>query len=64
MRVESGANEESRWDVMGMTDIPLLFGPYGSGALEYVDRLALYGANACWFHMFDPEAFDRQASFI
>jgi hypothetical protein len=39
-------------------DIPLLFGPYGSGALEYVDRLAQYGANACWFHMFDPEAFE------
>lgn len=38
--------------------IPLLFGPYGSGALEYVDRLIAYGANACWFHMLDPEAFD------
>lgn len=38
--------------------IPLLFGPYGSGALEYVDRLIEFGANACWFHMFDREAFD------
>jgi len=38
--------------------IPLLFGPYGSGALEYVDRLMAYGANACWFHMFDPGAFE------
>jgi len=38
--------------------IPLLFGPYGSGALEYVDQLAQYGANAVWFHMFNPEAFE------
>ena len=38
--------------------IPLLFGPYGSGALEYVDRFMEYGANACWFHMFDPGAFE------
>jgi hypothetical protein len=38
--------------------IQLLFGPYGSGALDYVERLAPYGANACWFHMFNPEAFE------
>lgn len=37
--------------------IPLLFGPYGSAALEYADRLAGHGANACWFHMFDERAF-------
>lgn len=41
--------------------IPLLFGPYGSGALDYVDRLAQYGANACWFHMFNPQAFEACA---
>lgn len=38
--------------------IPLLFGPYGSGALEHADQLARYGANAVWFHMFNPEAFE------
>jgi hypothetical protein len=38
--------------------IPLLFGPYGSAALEHIDRLAAHGANACWFHMFDAAAFD------
>ncbi len=44
--------------------VPLLFGPYGSAALEYVDRFATYGANACWFHGFDAAAFeacDRQS---
>lgn len=40
---------------------PLLFGPYGSSSLAYVDRLAAYGANACWFHMFDAAAFDACA---
>lgn len=39
-------------------DIPLLFGPYGSGALAYADTLAGYGANACWFHMFNAGAFE------
>ena len=34
------------------------FGPYGSSALEYVDRFAQYGADAAWFHGFDPRAFD------
>lgn len=34
-----------------------LFGPYGHGALEFVDHFAEYGANACWFHMFDADAF-------
>jgi hypothetical protein len=38
--------------------IPLLFGPYGSAALVYIDRFAAYGANACWFHGFDPAAFE------
>jgi hypothetical protein len=42
-------------------EIPLLFGPYGSGALPYVDRLAEHGANALWFHMFDSEAFEACA---
>ncbi len=42
-------------------DLPLLFGPYGSGALENLERLAQYGANACWFHMFNPAAFEACA---
>jgi len=37
---------------------PLLFGPYGGAALAYADQLAAYGANACWFHMFDEAAFE------
>ena len=36
--------------------IPLLFGPYGSSAVEYIHQLATYGANALWFHGFDPAA--------
>jgi hypothetical protein len=36
---------------------PRLFGPYGSAALAHIDTLAAYGANACWFHMFDEAAF-------
>lgn len=39
------------------TNIPLLFGPYGSAALAYAQRLPAYGANAVWFHGFDPDAF-------
>ena len=38
--------------------VPLLFGPYGSGALRYADQLTRYGANAVWFHGFDPAAFE------
>jgi len=38
--------------------IPVLFGPYGSAALQYVDRFSPYGANACWFHGFDAAAFE------
>lgn len=37
--------------------IPLLFGPYGRAALEHADRFAAHGANASWFHGFDPAAF-------
>lgn len=37
---------------------PLLFGPYGSAALAYVERFATYGANAAWFHGFDAAAFE------
>jgi hypothetical protein len=39
-------------------NIPLLFGPYGSIAIPYIDRLSEYGANTLWFHGFDPEAFE------
>ena len=41
--------------------IPLLFGPYGSAALAYVDRLRDFGANALWFHGFNAEAFETCA---
>jgi hypothetical protein len=41
--------------------IPLFFGPYGSAALAYADRLAGYGANAAWFHGFDRAAFEACA---
>jgi len=34
-----------------------LFGPYGAAALQFADRLPRYGANAAWFHEFDPHAF-------
>ena len=37
---------------------PILFGPYGSAALAQIDTLTAYGANACWFHMFDDTAFE------
>ncbi|GAG51253.1 unnamed protein product, partial [marine sediment metagenome] len=42
-------------------NIPLLFGPYGSAALEHADRFAQYGANALWFHGFNPAAFEACA---
>lgn len=35
-----------------------LFGPYGSASIQYADRFAAYGANAIWFHGFDPQAFE------
>jgi len=41
--------------------IPFYVGPYGGAALEYIDRLADFGANACWFHGFDAAAFDACA---
>jgi hypothetical protein len=41
--------------------LPLFFGPYGGGALEQAGRLARYGANAVWFHMFDERAFEECA---
>lgn len=41
-----------------MPSVPLLFGPYGSDALTHIDRFAPNGANAAWFHGFDPAAFD------
>ena len=43
------------------SNIPLLFGPYGKPALLHADRLTSYGANACWFHMFDAWAFETCA---
>jgi hypothetical protein len=39
-------------------NVPLWFGPYGSGALQYVEQLKTYGANAIWFHGFNAEAFE------
>ena len=38
--------------------IPILCGPYGRAALDYVARLKQYGANAVWFHGFEAAAFD------
>jgi len=38
--------------------IPPLFGPYGSSALEFISKFAQYGANAIWFHGFNPAAFE------
>jgi hypothetical protein len=35
-----------------------LFGPYGSTALEFIDRFAQFGADALWFHGFHPQAFE------
>jgi len=35
-----------------------LFGPYGSAAIKFIRHFSEYGANACWFHGFDPAAFD------
>jgi hypothetical protein len=40
-----------------MTAIPL-FGPYGSAALPFIDRFAVHGANAFWFHGFDAAAIE------
>lgn len=37
---------------------PLYFGPYGSSAREHVASFAQFGANAFWFHAFDPTAFE------
>jgi hypothetical protein len=38
---------------------PILYGPYGSSALPWIERFAGYGANALWFHGFDPVAFEQ-----
>jgi hypothetical protein len=37
---------------------PLLMGPYGDPGAEHAERFADYGANAVWFHGFNPQAFD------
>jgi len=44
-------------------DDPVLFGAYGSGALDFASRFREYGANAIWFHGFDPAAFDTCAAY-
>jgi len=41
--------------------IPLLFGPYGRSAIEHLHALVAHGANAIWFHGFDPSAFEACA---
>lgn len=38
--------------------LPRLFGPYGSSALAFIQHFSEFGANACWFHSFDPRAFE------
>jgi hypothetical protein len=50
--------KESLW----MT-VPMLFGPYGSASLDYADCLVQFGANALWFHGFDPKAFESCAKY-
>ncbi len=40
------------------SNLPQLFGPYGSSALPYTSRFKHFGANAFWFHGFDPQAFE------
>ncbi len=37
------------------------FGPYGSNALPFIERLAAHGANAFWFHGFDATAIEACA---
>ena len=46
---------------MTMNDIPLLFGPYGSPVLQYVDQLSAHNVNTVWFHGFDGHAFEACA---
>lgn len=41
-----------------MSAVPPLFGPYGRAALESIDTFERHGANALWFHGFDPAAFE------
>ena len=41
-----------------MTTSPVLFGPYGSASLEFVDAFVASGVTAAWFHGFDPDAFE------
>ncbi len=38
--------------------LPLLFGPYGSAAVEHIDHFAQAKVNTLWFHGFDPAAFE------
>jgi hypothetical protein len=47
--------------VNGLSAVAPLFGPYGSAALEHAGRFAGHGANAAWFHGFDPGAFEACA---
>lgn len=44
--------------MVGERILPRLYGPYGRNALDVAEQLALHGANACWFHMFDAGAFE------
>ncbi len=39
------------------TSDDMLFGPYGAASLSHAAILQDYGANAVWFHGFDPQAF-------
>jgi RecJ-like exonuclease len=45
-----------------MPDNPHSFWPVGSAALHFADRFQSFGANAAWFHGFDPAAFDLCAA--
>lgn len=45
-----------------MDNPPVFFGPYGVPTAESVDRFAEFGANAAWFHGFNPRAFEACAA--
>jgi len=48
-------------DSSASTTVPPLFGPYGGAALREAEALVRGGADACWFHGFDPACFEACA---
>lgn len=39
-------------------NLPLLYGPYGSAAAQFIDQFARAKVNCLWFHGFDAAAFE------